>query len=114
MLKGMCLCGAVRYELNEPRVPTGHCDCPACRDANKAALIASSGVARDCFRWTAGEASLSMYEISPGRLRRFCSSCGSHVVDEVPAFSKVVVMLATLDRGPDSDSEHEWTLHPIR
>jgi hypothetical protein len=29
MLKVGCLCGAVRYELDEPGIPTGHCDCPA-------------------------------------------------------------------------------------
>ena len=112
MLKGSCLCGVVRYELDEPGIPTGHCDCPACREANTAAMI--RGVARNCFHWTAGEASLSMYEILPGRLRRFCSTCGCHVVDELPAFSNVVVVLTTLGRGPDPDSRHEWTLHPVR
>jgi ADP-ribosyl-[dinitrogen reductase] hydrolase len=55
-----------------------------------------------------------MYEKLPGRLRRFCSTCGSHVVDELPAFSNVVVVLATLDRSADPDSRHEWTLHPVR
>lgn len=55
MLKGGRLCGRVRYELDEPGIPTGHCDCSACREANTAALIASGGVARNCFRWTAGD-----------------------------------------------------------
>ena len=37
---------------------------------------------RDRFRWIAGESDLSAYEGSPGKLRRFCSSCGSHLIDE--------------------------------
>ena len=46
VLRRHSLCEAVLYELDEPGVPAGHCDCPACRETNTAALIASGGVAR--------------------------------------------------------------------
>ena|ERR1700738_2977446 len=79
-LRGSCLCKAVCYEVDQLDMPIGHCHCATCRKAHAAAFASTAGVMRDQFRWTAGEEKLSAYESSPGKLRRFCSVCGTQLM----------------------------------
>jgi len=90
-LKGSCLCGAVRYEVDQLDMPIGHCHCMTCRKAHAAAYASTAGVMREHLRWLAGEEKLSAYESSPGKLRRFCSMCGTHLLAERPAQPHVIL-----------------------
>ena len=73
-LQGGCLCGEVRYEVDVIDMPVVHCHCTTCRKAHAAAFATTAGVTRTHFRWTAGEAMLSGFESSPGKLRRLAAS----------------------------------------
>jgi hypothetical protein len=56
-------------------------------------------VSPDAFRWIKGEDALRDYESSPGKIRRFCSRCGSPMTAERPGnpAAAVRVRLGTLD-----------------
>ena len=111
-LEGSCLCGTVRYEVDQLDMPIGHCHCVTCRKAHAAAYTSTAGVMRDHFRWTAGEEKLSAYESSPSKLRRFCSVCGTHLLAERSAQPHVIVRVATLDDDPGTrPAMHIWTSH---
>jgi len=111
-LTGSCLCGAVRYELDRLDMPIVHCHCVTCRKAQAAAYASTAGVMREHFRWVGGEKNLSAYESSPGKLRRFCSVCGTHAVAERSAQSHVILRVATLDKDPSArPAMHIWTSH---
>ena len=112
-LKGSCLCGAVRYELDAPEVPDGSCRCPVCREANVLAFIGNEGVARSHFRWTAGEAGLSAFDIAPGVRSRFCATCSSRLVEELLVSRRIAVRVATLDREFD-EPDQECMLYRTR
>lgn len=99
-MKGSCLCGAVQYEVDQLDMPIGHCHCRTCRKAHAAAFASSAGVKRAHFRWLKGEEALRSFESSPGKLRRFCAVCGSHLMAERPAQRHVIVRVATLDEDP--------------
>jgi hypothetical protein len=92
-LKGSCLCGAVRYEADQLDLPIGHCHCTTCRKAHAAAFATTAGVMRDHFRWQSGEDKLAAYESSPGKLRRFCSVCGTHLVAERSSQQHLILRL---------------------
>ncbi len=67
---------------------------------------------REHFRWTAGEDRLSAYESSPGKLRCFCSMCGTQLLAERPAQQHVILPVATLDDDPGTrPAMHIWTSH---
>ena len=64
MLKGSCLCQAVRYEVDRLDQLIGHCHCVSCRKAHAAAFNTYAGVDRPNFRWAAGAEKLSSSDIS--------------------------------------------------
>ena len=111
-MKGSCLCGAVEYEVDQLDMPIAHCHCRTCRKANAAVYVSTAGVKREHFRWLKGKEKLSAFESSPGKLRHFCSVCGSHVLGERPAQPHVMVRVATLDEDPGSKpAMHIWCSH---
>ena len=97
MLSGSCLCGAVAYEADAPLERIVHCHCQTCRKTHGAAFSSVTAVPREKFRWVRGEALLAGYESSPGKFRRFCSRCGSHIVAERVAQPVVLLRLGCLD-----------------
>jgi ADP-ribosyl-[dinitrogen reductase] hydrolase len=83
-----------------------------CRKAHAAAYASTAGVLREHFRWTSGEDRLAAYESSPGKLRYFCSVCGTHLLAERPAQPHVILRVATLDDDPGArPAMHIWTAH---
>ena len=105
-LTGSCLCGAVRYYADALQPPIDHCQCAICHKANMAVFVSTVGVTRDRFRWIAGKSDLSAYEGSPGKLRRFCSSCGSHLIDEYFDPPRVIIRSLTLDDDGADQIKH--------
>lgn len=113
-MKGSCLCGAVEYEVDQLDMPIIHCHCRTCRKAHAAPYASTAGVMREHFRWLKGEDMLKAFESSPGKLRYFCSNCGSHVVAERPAQPHVIVRVATLDDDPGVRPQaHIWCSHDV-
>src|SRR3954470_2145421 len=99
-MKGSCLCKAVEYDADSIDMPIGFCHCQTCRKAHASAFAPTAGVKRENFRWTKGREKLVSYESSPGKLRHFCSVCGSHLVAERASQEHVIVRVATLDEDP--------------
>lgn len=113
-MKGSCLCGAIEYAVERLDMPIGHCHCRTCRKAHAAAFATTAGVKREHFRWVKGQERLSTFESSPGKLRHFCSVCGSHLVAERPQQAHVIVRVATLDEDPGvRPQQHIWTTHDV-
>ena len=113
-MKGSCLCGAIVYEIDQLDMPISHCHCRTCRKVHAAAFVPTAGVKREHFRWLKGEDKLATFESSPGKLRHFCSSCGSHLVAERAAQAHVIVRVATLDEDPGAKPVmHIWCSHDV-
>lgn len=113
-MKGSCLCGAIGYEIDSIDMPISHCHCRTCRKAHAALACSSAGVLRVNFRWLKGQDKLATFESSPGKLRRFCSLCGSHLLAERPNQAHVIVRVATLDEDPGVIPQaHIWTAQDV-
>lgn len=113
-MKGSCLCGAVEYEVDQLDSLIAHCHCKTCRKAHAAMFASTAGVKREHFHWLKGEQKLTTFESSPGKLRHFCSVCGSHLVAERPAQPLVSVRVATLDDDPGrKPAMHIWCSHDV-
>jgi hypothetical protein len=113
-MKGSCLCGRIAYEVDRLDGPVGHCHCKTCRKAHAAAFATTARVNREHFRWLRGEEHLGAFESTPGKLRRFCTKCGSHLMAEWLDKPQVIVRVATLDDDPGVTPQvHIWTSHDV-
>jgi hypothetical protein len=113
-LQGQCLCGAIAYEVVQLDGVIVHCHCRTCRKAHASAFASTARVDRQHFRWRRGEDQLGAYESSPGKVRRFCTRCGSHLVADRADTPYVILRVATLDDDPStSPAMHIWTSHDV-
>lgn len=77
ILKGQCLCGDVRFEVEGPVAGIGQCHCSLCRKASGTNGNAVFLVPKARFSWSAGEACIVRFELRPSWSIARCSRCGS-------------------------------------
>lgn len=102
MLRGGCLCGAVRYEIHGTISRVTHCHCSMCRKAHGAAFATYGRVERKDFVVASGAGEIASYRSSPGVSRTFCRRCGStlqFISEKRP--DTLSVALGTLDDDPN-------------
>jgi len=111
MIRGSCLCGGVRFELDGALGPVALCHCAMCRKASGTAFATNASVAREAFRLVAGADLVERYPSSPGRRRCFCRVCGSPLfaeADEMP--DHVRIRLGLLDDDPHARPAYHWAV----
>lgn len=81
-VRGGCLCGAVRFEIDLPSKWCAHCHCSMCRRAHGAGYVTWVGFDSGHFKLLSGDHHLTWYESSPGARRGFCGKCGSAMLFE--------------------------------
>ena len=101
MLKGSCLCGGIRYEIDADLGPITNCHCGQCRKASGAAFASNASLPAGKFRFITGAELLKEWESSPGRRRCFCGRCGSPILKRNADQPETVrLRLGTLDTDP--------------
>jgi hypothetical protein len=100
----------VRYEIDGELGEFGCCHCQSCRKASGSAYAANAPADRARFRLVSGDATLREYESSPGKLRAFCSACGSPIYAYLTASPDVLrIRLGSLDTPFNSAPRaHTW------
>ena len=79
MLKGSCLCGAVKFKCSIQKQSYVFCHCNSCKKASGSAFGANVSVNKHEFELISGEQVLNSFESSPGKHRYFCRNCGSPI-----------------------------------
>jgi hypothetical protein len=77
VLRGGCLCGAVRYEAGGRFWHETNCHCSICRRSSGAPFVAWFTVAAARLRFTAGEP--ACFQSSEHGRRGFCARCGTQL-----------------------------------
>ena len=106
MIRGSCLCGAVKFEITRAVGPFELCHCSRCRKASGSAFNATVGVRRDDFRVVSGRDLIRTYEapvreVPPGFRTYFCSRCGSPMPNPNPETPWFEVPAGALDDDPE-------------
>ena len=99
MIRGSCLCGAVRFEVDEVRSIT-HCHCANCRKLTGAAFATYAHVEVDKFRFLAGEDMTVRYESAPGSFRYRCKICGCLTPSKASYLETVSIPAGLFDDDP--------------
>lgn len=110
MIKGGCYCGAVKYESQGRVLKFVNCHCPDCRKLSGSAFASVLAVEEGGFKVVAGEDNLVPFQSSPGKVRSFCRTCGSHVFARAETRPGMVLIRAgTLDDDPGLRPQmHIW------
>jgi hypothetical protein len=77
MLTGGCMCGGVRFEVDEPLDGALYCHCTRCQRRTGTAASVSARTVPGALRVTAGEELLRAWKPEDGSAKVFCSACGS-------------------------------------
>jgi hypothetical protein len=101
MIEGSCLCGGVKFEIDEQDILViNNCHCSYCRKVTGAAYGTFVHIPGNHFRWLAGKELVSTYESSPGNHRAFCKICGSRAPQSADWEKHVGVPAGCLDGDP--------------
>jgi hypothetical protein len=84
-LSGRCLCGAVRFEIDEPARGAGYCHCTRCQRRTGVAASASAWIDGTGFRLLSGSELVKVWRHPDGGWEKgFCGECGSHLFSRDP------------------------------
>lgn len=100
MIRGSCLCGAIRFEVDKVRSIT-HCHCVNCRKLTGAAFATYAHADVDKFRFSAGEDMTVSNESAPGSFRHRCKVCGCLTPGKASYLPTVSIPAGLFDDDPE-------------
>jgi len=105
VLRGGCLCGGVRFEVDRVTGPFELCHCSRCRRVSGSAFVAGLGARVEDFRWVSGAELIRRFEAPilerpPAYTVAFCSRCGSHVPSPDGEHGSFEISAGLLDDDP--------------
>ena len=108
VLTGHCLCGAVRFEINEPLTDATYCHCTRCQRRTGTAASANGAAAPGSVDLVTGEELIRAWDPGDGGwLKEFCSVCGGHLFSRDPADpQRRGVRLGAIDGDPKVRPSH--------
>lgn len=78
-LRGICLCGGVRFEVTESFERVAACHCETCKKLSGGAGTVSGRVRTEAIRLLEGEDLVKSFKPAEGSAKTFCSECGSNL-----------------------------------
>ena len=116
-LSGQCFCGAVKLEASGEPEAMGYCHCRSCRSWSGGPVNAFSLWKPENVRVVSGETHLATYQKTELSQRRYCDSCGGHLMTNHPPLGLVDVFAATiptLDFQPGVHVNYAETVLPMK
>ncbi len=103
-IHGSCLCGAVKFEVQEMDPHFGACHCSVCRKWGGGPLLAMDCGDQVTFQ---GEASIGRFESSEWAERGFCTTCGSHLFFHLLASGQYIMPIGLFDIDEHAQFDHQ-------
>lgn len=114
---GACFCGSVKIEVTGEPEGMGYCHCRSCRSWSGGPVNAFTLWKPENVRVTAGTEKIATYNKTPGSSRKYCATCGGHLMTDHPGLGVVDVFSATLpdlDFKPGLHINYAETVLPMR
>jgi hypothetical protein len=103
---GSCFCGAVQLEVTGEPAGMGYCHCGDCRSWAAAPVNAFSLWKPDQVKVTKGAERIGTFHKTERSYRKFCTTCGGHLMTEHPQWNLIDVYAATIP-----DFKHQAGVH---
>jgi hypothetical protein len=114
---GRCFCGAVEIRVTGAPAAMGYCHCSSCRSWSAGPVNAFTLWAPSAVSVTRGADQLASFKKTENSVRKWCRTCGGHVLTEHPGFELVDVYAATIPSLPFEPMLHvnyQETVLPMR
>jgi len=115
--EGSCFCGAVGLTVSGEPAAMGYCHCESCRRWSAGPVNAFSLWKPEQVRITRGADNIGTYNKTPQSYRKWCKTCGGHVLSEHPGMGLVDVYAAIIPDLPFKAGVHvhyQETVLPIK
>lgn len=100
MRTGSCLCGQVKYEVDDELDVVVNCHCQYCRLAHGAEFVPVAMLPAEKLNVIEGGEFLGKYEVmSVSAFRCFCAKCGTRLFNHSPSFNFISLVTATLSES---------------
>jgi hypothetical protein len=104
-IRGSCLCGGVRFEIDRAVGPVEYCHCNRCRKVSGSSAMLSIGVRCSDYRFLSGHELLRSYtapilNAPPAYHILFCTHCGCCVPPPHPAGDMLEIPAGLFDDDP--------------
>jgi hypothetical protein len=103
---GSCFCGAVELTVTGEPTAMGYCHCASCREWSAGPVNAFTLWRPTAVRITKGQNNLGSYAKTAQSFRKWCKTCGGHVMTEHPPFEVTDVYAATIPNFPFKPALH--------
>ncbi|MBN1240094.1 MAG: GFA family protein [Gammaproteobacteria bacterium] len=100
MTRGVCLCGTIRYELDEPLQAMINCHCSMCRKFHGAPYATYVAAPAAALRWLEGEEAIGTYRSSERGSRSYCRHCGAVLPMVLPGTDLAIAPAGSLEDDP--------------
>lgn len=94
--KARCFCGSVEIALEGDPAAMGYCHCESCRHWSAGPINAFTLWKPDAVHITKGKDLLDGFKRTDASFRRWCKSCGGHVLTEHPGMGLTDVYAAVI------------------
>ena len=119
-VKGECLCGSVKFEVDAPPSRIYQCHCSLCRKQSGTGSNAAFIVKESQLHWSHDNGTISSYARSTGFRSDFCARCGSPVPNQIGITQYIWVPVGLLNNPGQleiamhlfMDSRAEWEPTP--
>lgn len=115
--EGSCFCGAVQVAVSGAPEAMGYCHCESCRSWSASPVNAFTLWKQESVRVTRGAENLGTYSKTPKSYRKYCKTCGGHLLAEHPGWGLVDVYAAAIAKFPFKAAVHvnyQETVLPIK
>jgi hypothetical protein len=114
---GRCFCGAVELEVTGTPEGMGYCHCTSCRSWSGGPVNAFSLWKPAAVRVKSGAENISTFKKTEQSHRKYCKTCGGHLMTDHPSLALVDVFAATiptLEFVPGVHVNYAETVLPMR
>jgi hypothetical protein len=113
--KGTCFCGDVEVTVTGDPIAMGYCHCESCRSWSAGPVNAFTLWKPENVAITRGADKLGSFQKTERSVRKWCKTCGSHVLTDHPPWGVVDVYAAVIPSVPYKPAVHvnyqETVLH---
>ena len=97
MHQGSCFCNAVQFTVSGEPVAMGYCHCASCRKWSASPINGFTLWTREAVEITRGSRLVATYNKTPTSYRKWCTTCGGHLLTDHPPWGVVDIYASTLE-----------------